>query len=70
MKFNCLQACMLLSEEICHRNGYLTENANVSLLNFQKAVNAPIEQKIRVEINAYSDFDVAFEIIPKGGVEE
>lgn len=70
MKFNCLQACMLLAEEICRRNGYKIENADISMVNFQKAVNAPVEQKIRVEINTYSDFDVVLEIIPKGGVEE
>lgn len=70
MKYNCLQACMLIAEEICRRNEYSIENANVSLLNFQKTVNAPVEQKVRVEINDYVDFDIVLEFIPKGGIEE
>lgn len=64
-----LKHCLDFTENFCASDGLNINDAKVSIMNFQKGANAPLEQKLRVEVNSFSDIDFAIEVAPKSGVE-
>lgn len=64
MNYNDLIHCLSLSEDFI--SAFKTEKSkvDVSIINYQKGVNAPLEQKLRLTTSCHNT-DIAFEVMPK-----
>ena len=64
MKYNNLQKCIVIAENICSLSGHRIADANVSIVSFQKGANAKMEQRLCFTLE-YDDADISIEITPK-----
>ena len=64
MKYSKLCKCLEIIDETCALSKIKVDDGEFSLLNFQRALNAPLEQKARIVFDM-ADYEIALEVTPK-----
>jgi hypothetical protein len=64
MKYLDLKQCLSITDEVCASYKINIEEVEFSLINFQRGVNAPLEQKARITFD-FSGNEISVEVTPK-----